>query len=306
MSDMLQRSLGQSISIETRFPLTLSPIVADANQLEMALLNLAVNSRDAMPEGGQIIIAAREEQLGDDNSSDLKPGRYVRLSLADTGEGMDAETLKRATEPFFTTKGVGKGTGLGVPMVHGLAEQFGGRFELHSRLGEGTTAEIWLPAAENASLPAAVSPASLTKDSFYESLVILCVDDDPLVLTNAVAMLEDLGHTAIGASSGRQALDILRKENAIELVITDQIMPGITGAELARTIQAEWPRLSVILATGFAEAPADGIALPRLPKPFTQTELAESIASVRHKVGKKGRLLRLRGKKQSKTYSPSV
>ena len=130
MSDLLQRSLGPSISIQTHFPLKMSPVNADANQLEMALLNLAVNSRDAMPEGGQIIIAAQEEQVSAGNASSLKPGRYVRLSVIDTGEGMDAETLRRATEPFFTTKGLGKGTGLGVPMVHGLAEQFGGRFNL--------------------------------------------------------------------------------------------------------------------------------------------------------------------------------
>ena len=293
MSDLLQRSLGQSISIETRFPLRLSPVNADANQLEMALLNLAVNSRDAMPEGGQIIIAAREDEVSATNGSSLKPGRYVRLSVTDNGEGMDAETLRRATEPFFTTKGVGKGTGLGVPMVHGLAEQFGGRFNLRSSVGEGTTAEIWLPAAERAAVPAPVRSKIPAKESFYEPLVILCVDDDPLVLTNTVAMLEDFDHTAIAASSGRQALNVLREENSIDLVIADQIMPGMTGMELAKAIRAEWPKLFIILASGFAEAPIDRLALPRLSKPFTQTELAESISSLGTKVGKTGRLLRL-------------
>jgi PAS domain S-box-containing protein len=301
MSDLLQRSLGQSISIETRFPLRLSPINADANQLEMALLNLAVNSRDAMPEGGQIIIAAREEEVSAISDPGLKPGRYVRLSVTDNGEGMDAETLRRATEPFFTTKGVGKGTGLGVPMVHGLAEQFGGRFNLRSSMGEGTTAEIWLPAAERAPVPAPVRSKIPAKESFYEPLVILCVDDDPLVLTNTVAMLEDFGHTAIAASSGRQALNVLREENAIDLVIADQVMPGMTGMELAKAIRAEWPKLSIILASGFAEAPIDRLALPRLSKPFTQTELAESISSLGTKVGKKGRLLRLHKNEKPKT-----
>jgi PAS domain S-box-containing protein len=301
MSDLLQRSLGQSISIETRFPLRLSPINADANQLEMALLNLAVNSRDAMPEGGQIIIAAREEEVSAISDPGLKPGRYVRLSVTDNGEGMDAETLRRATEPFFTTKGVGKGTGLGVPMVHGLAEQFGGRFNLRSSMGEGTTAEIWLPAAERAPVPAPVRSKIPAKESFYEPLVILCVDDDPLVLTNTVAMLEDFGHTAIAASSGRQALNVLREENAIDLVIADQVMPGMTGMELAKAIWAEWPKLSIILASGFAEAPIDRLALPRLSKPFTQTELAESISSLGTKVGKKGRLLRLHKNEKPKT-----
>jgi PAS domain S-box-containing protein len=301
MSDLLQRSLGQSISIETHFPLKLSPINADANQLEMALLNLAVNSRDAMPEGGQIIIAAQEEQVSARNASGLKPGRYVRVSVIDTGEGMDAETLRRATEPFFTTKGVGKGTGLGVPMVHGLAEQFGGRFNLRSRVGEGTTAEIWLPAAESAPVPAPVRSKFPAKERFYEPLVILCVDDDPLVLTNTIAMLEDFGHTAIAASSGRQAFNVLREENSIDLVITDQVMPGMTGMELAKAIRAEWPKLSIILTTGFAEVPIERLALPRLSKPFTQTELAESISSLRTEVGKKGRLLRLRKNEKAKT-----
>jgi len=294
MSDMLQRSLGQSIAIETHFPLKLSPISADANQLEMALLNLAVNARDAMPEGGRIVIAAQEEEISAKDDRNLKPGKYVRLSVTDTGEGMDAETLRRAGEPFFTTKGVGKGTGLGVPMVHGLAEQFGGRFTLRSRLGEGTTAEIWLPAAQSVPEPdLAPSPIPAT-ERFFEPLVILCVDDDPLVLTNTIAMLDDLGHTAIAASSGRQALNVLREENSVDLVITDEIMPGMTGTELAKAIRTGWPTLSIILATGFAEAPLERIALPRLSKPFTQTELAESISALRAKVGKKGRLLRLR------------
>jgi CheY-like chemotaxis protein/anti-sigma regulatory factor (Ser/Thr protein kinase) len=294
MSDMLQRSLGQSISIETRFPLKLSPIVADANQLEMALLNLAVNARDAMPQGGQIIIAANEEVLNADNAEDMKPGRYVRLSVTDSGEGMDAETLRHATEPFFTTKGPGKGTGLGLPMVHGLAEQFGGRFDLHSRAGEGTIAEIWLPADEGLVTQAPVSQAARAKERFYEPLVILAVDDDPLVLTNTIAMLEDLGHTAIEAPSGRAALDILRDDNSIDLVITDQIMPDMTGAELAKAIRAEWPKLPVILATGFAETPPDGVPLPRLAKPFNQADLAERITSVHSQTDKKGRVVRLR------------
>jgi PAS domain S-box-containing protein len=240
MGDMLQRTLGQSVSIETHFPLNLSLVSTDANQLEMALLNLAVNARDAMPRGGKIIIAADEEALDLGNSNKMKPGRYVRLSVTDTGVGMDEETLKRAMEPFFTTKGVGKGTGLGLPMVHGLAEQFGGRFVLRSRVGEGTKAEIWLPTAERLATREPIpSPAPAVK-RYYEPLVVLAVDDDPLVLTNTVAMLEELGHTAIEASSGRRALEILRDDNSIDVVVTDQVMPGMTGAELAKTIREEW------------------------------------------------------------------
>jgi PAS domain S-box-containing protein len=300
MGDMLQRSLGQSASIETHFPLRLSPVSADANQLEMALLNLAVNARDAMPEGGRIIIAAHEQALSPGNFNGMKPGRYVRLSVTDTGAGMDEETLKRATEPFFTTKGVGKGTGLGLPMVHGLAEQFGGRFMLRSRVGEGTVAEICLPTAEHIAVSEPTPPPALATKRYYEPLVVLAVDDDPLVLTNTVAMLEELGHTAIEASSGKRALEILGEDNSIDLIVTDQAMPEMTGAELARTIRAKWPKLSIVLATGFAETPADSIALPRLSKPFTQAELAEKIAQ--HKqADKKGQLLRLRDAESPKT-----
>jgi PAS domain S-box-containing protein len=300
MSDMLQRSLGQSISIETRFPLKLSPIIADANQLEMALLNLVVNARDAMPQGGQIIIAANEEALSAGNANNMKPGRYVRLGVTDTGQGMDAETLKRATEPFFTTKGPGKGTGLGLPMVHGLAEQFGGCFDLRSRVGEGTTAEIWLPTAEGIKMPEPARSPARTMERYYEPLVVLAVDDDPLVLTNTLAMLEELGHTAIAASSGRMALETLRSADSIDLVVTDQIMPDMTGMELAKAIRAEWPKLSVILATGFAETPSGSVALPRLPKPFTQADLVEKITSLYSQAGKKGRLFRLRNAENPK------
>jgi PAS domain S-box-containing protein len=301
MSEMLQRSLGSSISIETRFPLKLSPIVADANQLEMALLNLAVNARDAMPQGGDIGIAATEETFSAGNASGMKPGKYVRLSVNDAGEGMDAETLQRATEPFFTTKGAGKGTGLGLPMVQGLAEQFGGRFGLRSLVGEGTTAEIWLPVAEDIAVSEPARSTGRAKERYYEPLIVLAVDDDALVLANTVAFLEELGHTALAAASGRAALDILRGTGDIDLVITDQMMPEMTGAELAKAIRAEWPTISIILASGFAEAPSDIVAMTRLAKPFTQDDLAEKITSLYSQTGKKGRLVRLRQADNPKT-----
>ena len=300
MTDLLERSIGQSISIETRFPLALKPIRADANQVEMALLNLVVNARDAMPEGGQIILRAREETLRPETAEGLSPGRYVRLSVTDTGEGMDKATLARALEPFFTTKGPGKGTGLGLPMVHGLAQQSGGRFSLQSRPGEGTTAELWMPVSLETVEPS-MQPAA-SEERRAEPLVVLAVDDDNLVLTNTVAMLEDLGHTAIGAASGSAALDILRDGNSIDLVITDHVMPHMTGLQLAQAIEAEWPVLPVVLATGFAEIPSDAMKLPRLPKPFGQSELA--LALVRAKVdprpGERARVLPFRGGANSK------
>jgi PAS domain S-box-containing protein len=295
MTDLLARSIGQSISIETRFPLALKPIRADANQVEMALLNLVVNARDAMPEGGQIILGAHEETLRPETAEGLSAGRYVRLSVTDTGEGMDKETLARALEPFFTTKGPGKGTGLGLPMVHGLAQQSGGRFKLQSRPGEGTTAELWLPVSLETFEPSMQPDASEKRRA--EPLVILAVDDDNLVLTNTVAMLEDLGHTAIGAASGNAALDILRDGNSIDLVITDHVMPHMTGLQLAQAIEAEWPELPVVLATGFAEIPSGAIKLPRLPKPFGQSELALALAhpKVDPRAGETASVLPFRG-----------
>jgi PAS domain S-box-containing protein len=275
MRELLQRSIGPSIDIDARFPLAVNQALADPNQLELALLNLVVNARDAMPDGGKIVIAIREEQVPDVYGSGLEPGPYVCLSVSDTGEGMDEETLRRATEPFFTTKGPGKGTGLGLSMVHGIAEQSGGKFALHSRKGEGTTAEIWLPAAPaNAAATVRQRAPIPVLEEPVRSLMILIVDDDALVLMNSHAMLEDLGHTAMSASSGREALEILTHRSDVDLVITDHAMPQMTGLALAEAIGKEWPALPVILATGYAEMEAGVRARWRkLLKPYTEADL---------------------------------
>ncbi len=296
MTELLERSLGPAVGIETRFPLVLKPVRADANQLEMALLNLTVNARDAMSDGGQIVLAAREQTIPPGHGSGLKPGPYVCLAVRDTGVGMDEATLARAMEPFFTTKGIGKGTGLGLAMVHGLAEQSGGRFILQSRKGEGTTAELWLPIAEEKAPAADRTPhATHAMRKEQHPLVTVVVDDDSLVLTNTVAMLEDLGHTVFAATSGKGALDILRREASVDLVITDQAMPQMTGVQLAEAIRKEWPDLPIIIATGFAELAAETQPeLPRLSKPFTQLELAESLAHIRPITRGDGRVVKFR------------
>jgi PAS domain S-box-containing protein len=285
MADLMQRSLGPSVHIETRFPLSLPPARADANQLELALLNLAVNARDAMPDGGTIVISARVDRIAEQKDN-LAPGRYVCLSVSDTGEGMDQETLAHAMEPFFTTKGIGKGTGLGLSMVHGMSEQSGGRLVLKSRKGEGTTAEIWLPVAipqAEAVLQVLGAPTQAS-DEDARSLVILAVDDDALVLMNTIAMLEDLGHTVHEAASGKEALDVFRREKDIDVVITDQAMPAMTGTQLADAIRAERRDVPIILATGFAELPAEaGRDLLKLDKPFRQEDLAQAISAVMQK-----------------------
>jgi PAS domain S-box-containing protein len=282
MSDLLQRSIGSTVQIETRFPMRLERALVDSNQLELALLNLVVNARDAMPDGGMITIAARAEAAVPGDRSGR--GDLICLSVTDTGEGMDEATRARAVEPFFTTKGVGKGTGLGLSMVHGLAEQSGGRLVIKSRKGEGTTAELWLPIAESD----AVGASQPHKDELappVRPLRVLVVDDDSLVLTNTAAMLEDLGHEVIEASSGEQALRVLHRSSAVDLVITDQVMPGLKGNQLAEAIRAEWPHLKVILATGYAEQAPGSDDVPRLNKPFLQQDLTRAIASIVHAEG---------------------
>ncbi|HEV7274847.1 MAG TPA: PAS domain S-box protein [Devosiaceae bacterium] len=277
MSELMQRSIGPTISIEARFPAALAPAATDPHQLEAALLNLVINARDAMPEGGTVTIAGREERLSEGNASRLPAGSYVCLSVSDSGEGMDEETLSRATEPFFTTKGIGKGTGLGLPMVHGLVEQSGGRLVLSSQRGRGTTVELWLPVFRQPADSGVEDGTPTIAADARSGLTVLAVDDDGLVLLNTVAMLEDLGHRVFEATSGREALEILRREEGIDLVISDQAMPNMTGTDLAAAIREEWPTKPVVIATGYAELPEAHRHLPRLAKPFSLDTLAAAI-----------------------------
>ncbi|WP_064118032.1 hybrid sensor histidine kinase/response regulator [Pseudomonas fluorescens] len=277
ITGLLRSSLGPGIRIETRFPEDLSPVLADTNQLELAVLNLATNARDAMPDGGSVVISAQPEVVLEQSHSTLAAGRYVCLSLVDSGEGMDADTLASAKDPFFTTKGLGKGTGLGLSMVHGFIEQLGGRFILRSEKGQGTAAELWLPVAGETvtrqPLLLPVEPITVPR------LSVLVVDDDSLVLTSTSLLLEDLGHRVVNATSGAQALALFDQHEMIDLMITDMAMPQMSGAQLAHAVRLLKPDLPIILATGYAER-LEGFAaqLPRLPKPFNQMNLVEVIA----------------------------
>lgn len=277
--DMLSRTLGKSVRLHTAFAPTMRPVRIDVNQLELALLNLVVNARDAMPQGGNLRIEVSEEEIAAASAGMPAPGAYLRLSVSDDGAGMDAATLARAAEPFFTTKGTGKGTGLGLSMVHGLAEQSGGRLVLDSQLGTGTTATLWLPATDDqVAGPADALAEEATKERPRPSLLVLAVDDDPLVLTNTGAMLEELGHSVLQAASAAEALQILRRGHGVGLLITDHAMPQMTGAQLIATAAEEFPALPVVVASGYAELPED---LPsfvvRLAKPFEQHSLAQSV-----------------------------
>jgi len=278
MAGLLQRSIGPSIEIVMSFPLALPKVQADANQLETALLNLVVNARDAMPRGGVITLSTgkliRKNEVGG------LQGDFICLSVKDDGEGMDAETLEKATTPFFTTKGVGKGTGLGLPMVQGLMAQGGGALSLKSSPGRGTTAELWLPLAQEAEAMEPEAHPNVSKVPSQRELTVLVVDDDPLVLMNTVLMLEDLGHRTTQAYSGEEALRLLEQEPLPDLVVTDHAMPRMTGGELAVEIGKRLPGLPIVLASGYAEIPG-GVSrdLPRLAKPFTQVQLEEAVAS---------------------------
>lgn len=283
MADLLRRSIGPSVKIETRFPLGLPKALVDANQLELALLNLAVNARDAMPEGGAIVIEAGEEGGIDAKEGRLaKEPRFLCLSVSDTGTGMDEATLAHATEPFFTTKGVGKGTGLGLAMVHGLAAQSGGRLTLTSLPGQGTTASICLPIAPH--LPREemepALPAAGQDGPEQEGIRVLVVDDDPLVLSATSAMLEDLGYAVTEAGSGRDALRLFDSGLEFDVVLTDHAMPAMTGVQLASKIREKFPSVPIILGTGYAQLP-DGVAtdLRRLAKPFSQDSLERTLRS---------------------------
>jgi signal transduction histidine kinase/DNA-binding response OmpR family regulator len=273
MIDLLERSLGPRIALRLDIPANLPPARVDANQLELAILNLAINSRDAMPDGGSIDIKVAECRSSGDAT--LQPGNYLKVSVIDTGKGMTPEILKKAIEPFFSSKPLGKGTGLGLSMVHGLAVQLGGALQLTSTVGKGTTATLILPVATAA--PEAESPAQVTP-KVNRSAVILYVDDDPLIAMSTMEMLEDLGHRVIGANSGLHALDIIKSEQPIDLMMTDHVMPGMTGIELAAASREVRPSLPILLATGYADLPEGAqLDLPRLAKPYHQDQLRDRL-----------------------------
>jgi PAS domain S-box-containing protein len=281
--DFLQRSVGPEIAIRIDIANDLPSVRIDANQLELALMNLAVNSRDAMPGGGLMTIACRNATSDELSRLALTAGEgYVYIAVTDTGEGMDDATLAKSMEPFFTTKGIGKGTGLGLSMVHGLAAQSGGATEIKSELGKGTTVAIWLPQARNDDAPhGAPANDDLKLPNTARRLKVLLVDDDLLVSTNTAYMLADLGHDVLEASTAAQALQHLGSEPHVDLVITDYAMPRMNGFDLALEIERSKPGIPIVIATGYAELPMQAMPLrfPRLAKPYTQQDLQDILAT---------------------------
>lgn len=232
-----------------------------------------------MPDGGRISISARNAAENEAAAAGLKKPGYVQITVVGQGTGMDANTLAKASEPFFTTKGIGKGTGLGLSMVSGMAEQLDGRLELNSAPGQGTKATIWLPVARQTRESGEVTGTAAFEPADVKPLKVLAVDDDALVLLNTAALLEDMDHTVVGAHSAQEALRKLEEEPAFELLITDHAMPHITGSQLIEDVLKRLPTMPVIIASGYAELPTDARSrFVRLAKPFGQTQLRMAVA----------------------------
>ena len=274
MSDLVSSTTGPRIVVRSDVPPDIPPALGDANQLEMALLNLCVNARDAMPDGGTITVAARAERPPADVAVRRRDEMHVRLSVIDNGAGMDEETARRAVEPFFSTKGIGKGTGLGLSMVHGLASQLGGALTIDSRLGSGTRIDLWLPISRDQAAPAR-SAEMADLDSFKGR--VLVVDDEPFVRMTTADMLQSLGYETEEAEDAREAERRILDGERFDLVVSDHLMPGMSGAELARKIRERFPKVPVLIVSGYADMKGVSSDLARLSKPFRQAELADAI-----------------------------
>ncbi|RVT93896.1 ATP-binding protein [Sphingomonas crocodyli] len=281
MSSLLASTVGQRIELRIDCASGLPPVRIDEHQLEMAILNLAVNARDAMADGGALTLSVRLPGLGETRPANLPAGDFVRLAVSDTGTGMDAHTLKNAIEPFFSTKTSGQGTGLGLSMVHGLMGQLGGGLELHSLPGKGTEVAMWLPVAKVVPETPVAEPEVEAEKSPGRVLV---VDDEAIVRSATAEMLEDLGYKVVQAENARQALDLIDEGFAPTLVVTDHIMPGMTGAEFALRLRVEHPDTAILIISGYQGIDLIAPDIVRLSKPFRQIHLVASIAAARDQV----------------------
>ncbi len=278
MVELVASTTGPQIEVVVDAPDGLPPANTDPNQIEMAILNLAVNARDAMPDGGTLRIAVTAETIGRQHRTRLRPGRYLCLAVGDTGIGMDGETLTRAIEPFFSTKGIGKGTGLGLSMVHGLATQLGGALSIRSTPGLGTCVELWLPQSDHA--PSDAQPDVAEAPQAGRRRSVLLVDDEELVRLSTADMLAELGYEVSEASSAEEALRLLDHGFCPDLLVTDHLMPGMSGTELARVVRQRAPDIRTLIVSGYAETDGIALDLPRLTKPFKNTELAERLSDL--------------------------
>ncbi|HEX4737400.1 MAG TPA: ATP-binding protein [Allosphingosinicella sp.] len=282
MLELVDRSIGERIVVRTRIPEQPWHVKVDTNQLENAVLNLAVNARDAMDGEGELTIAIDNRRLRAGEVGELPAGDYVRIAVSDTGGGIAPEHLERVFEPFFTTKPVGKGTGLGLSQIFGFARQSGGDVTIHTEVGRGTIVSLYLPRSMEAAEAAEAAPAQGEAPAGSPGATILVVEDDPRVSRSTVSALEELGYRPIACSSGRDALEMLAHERGIELILTDVMMPEMTGTELVRCAGALYPWIGILFVTGYVGEAGDAEGLSGfeiLRKPFTVAALAEAVAT---------------------------
>ena len=286
IAPLLRRTLGETIEVKTRSRSDTPRVLVDPSQLQNAILNLAINARDAMPTGGRLTIAVENAEIDVDYARlnpEVRTGRYVVVSVTDTGTGMSEEVQRRAFEPFFTTKEVGAGTGLGLSMVYGFAKQSNGHLQLYSEPGHGTTVRIYLPRGQDPTAGAEREPLNEYIPAGGET--VLVVEDEPRVRRLTVTRLRDLGYTVLEAANGPEALELVQQHPEIDLVFTDVVMPGgMTGADVAREIQAKQPDVKILFTSGYAEPDIvrKGIAKGAfwLKKPYTAADLARTLRSI--------------------------
>jgi nitrogen-specific signal transduction histidine kinase len=280
VSDLLTHTLGGLVNIDWNIEKEVWDAFADQAQLELALVNLIINARDAMPDGGTVTIAAENRKVGSDEVPGIA-GDFVRLVVTDDGTGISQGDLEKVMEPFFTTKDVGKGSGLGLSMVYGFAKQSNGAFRIESEFGEGTTAELWLPRAPTAAKVPKDQPKEAKRAPKIPKLSVLLVDDHPEVRSTTAAVLEDSGHTVFQASNGAEALDVLKGQSCkCDLLISDYAMPHLSGTEFLREARVLCPNVPALIITGYAEADRisdrpEGVEI--LLKPFTPNALEAAI-----------------------------
>jgi CheY-like chemotaxis protein len=289
MSDMLRRTLGETIAMETVLAGGLWPTFADPNQVESAVLNLAVNARDAMPEGGRLTIETANAHLDEAYAAahqEVLPGQYVLIAVSDTGSGMSKEAIAKAFEPFFTTKEPGQGTGLGLSQVYGFVKQSGGHVKIYSEPGAGTTVKIYLPRYFGAEAPAEIEPSRVSIPAAVHAETVLVVEDDEDVRASGAESLRELGYRVLEAPDGPAALQLLETDPSIRLLFTDVGLPGgQDGRQLADAARRRWPGLKVLFTTGYARNAIvhqgrldPGVAL--IVKPYTHATLAAKIRAV--------------------------
>ena len=284
MRDLMQSTIGGGVEIATRLEPQLSSAMADPTQLELAMINLAINARDAMDVGGQLIVGTQNVRLGSpQRPEEPAAGEYVAVFVADTGSGMPADVRAKVFEPFFTTKEVGKGSGLGLSQILGFAKQSGGGVRIETAECRGTTVFIYLPRTQE-SRDGQVLNADSAQTTAGAGQTVLLVDDDNAVREVARAMLDHLGYRVLEAGSGGAALELLNRQPGVDLVVVDFAMPGMNGAEVAREMKKINPTLPVLFVTGFAELKQAASIDERdiIAKPFDSTRLAQKVQFALH------------------------